>query len=319
MLIENGPILLSAQAGGMWSDTWNLLFVSPPLMAAVYAITWCILLWLGSLFVPAFRASALVRFALAGALLAAVPATSAFPADRLLTWIAIGAAIALASLILPVLRRVPSRPALAITVWVLLCIHGVSIVFLPSRARGTLVMRGPLDRASSGIPSDASVLDKTLIYLNPPFLPVAAYVPIERAALGIPRPRRQRILAIGSTPMTVERLDENTLRLSPRGGFLIDPVSRLLWNDRHPFHAGDEIMQEDLRVRVTRVTDDARPLQAEFRFPRPLEDPSYLWRDWEGTRTGTFTPPKVGARSLLAGAEYLRTLLGFEVPFEVRL
>ncbi|HEX4351550.1 MAG TPA: hypothetical protein VHZ95_01525, partial [Polyangiales bacterium] len=110
-----------------------------------------------------------------------------------------------------------------------------------------------------------------------------------------------------------------TLRLSPRGGFLIDPVSRLLWNDRHPFHPGDEVVQEVLRVRVTRVTDDKRPLEAEFRFAHPLEDPSYLWRDWHGTRTGTFTPPKVGARTLLAGAEYLRTLLGFEVPFEVRL
>jgi hypothetical protein len=320
MLAENGPILLGAQAGGMWSDAWNLLFVVPKLRAAVYLLTWACLAWLAWLFARRWQSHVLLRFGVVGALLAVVPATSAFPADRMLTWVAIGGSIAIASLILPVLRReYPRHFPLEATVCVLLAVHSVSVIFLPSRARGTLVMRGPLDRASAGIPSDPSVLDKTLIYVNPPFLPVAAYVPIERAALGIPRPRAQRILAIGTTALSIERIDQTRLRVRPHDGFLMDPVSKLMWNERRPFQPGERIVQDDLRVRVISVTTDRRPLEVEFEFARPLEDPSYLWRNWQGTHSGPFTPPKIGARTLLAGAEYLQTLLGVPLPIEVRM
>jgi hypothetical protein len=320
MLAENGPILLGAQAGGMWSDAWNLLFVVPKLRAAVYVLTWACLGWLGWLIARRWQSSALLRFGVFGAVLAVVPATTAFPADRLLSWVAIGGSVALASLILPVLRReYPHHLPLEATVCVLLAVHSVSVIFLPSRARGTLVMRGPLDRAGAGIPSDPSIVDKTLIYVNPPFLPVAAYVPIERAALGIPRPRAQRILAIGTTALSIERVDLTRLRVRPQDGFLMDPVSKLMWNEQRPFRPGERIVQDDLQVRVISVTADHRPLEVEFEFARPLEDPSYVWRNWQGTHTGPFTPPKIGARTLLAGAEYLQTLLGMRLPIEVRM
>jgi hypothetical protein len=221
---------------------------------------------------------------------------------------------------LPVLRDARAMPrSLRITVGVLLSVHLVSVAFLPSRARGNLVMRNFLDRADAGIPRDPAIVDKTLIYVNPPLLPFAAYVPIERAALGIPQPHAQRILAIGTTALTLTRLDPNTLRISPRDGFLLDPVSKLMWNEQRPFTAGERIMQGDMEVLVTRITADRRPLEIEVRFARPLEDPSYVWRNWQGTRTGVFTPPKVGARTVLAGAEYIQTLLGSPMPFEVRL
>jgi hypothetical protein len=56
-----------------------------------------------------------------------------------------------------------------------------------------------------------------------------------------------------------------------------------------------------------------------MRFDLPLEDPSYVWRDWQGTRPGPFVPPALGQRVTLEGADYLQVALGFKLPFELRM
>jgi hypothetical protein len=303
----------------MWSDVWTMLFVVPRLRAAVYLATLAFLAWLLYLFLPRWRSTPLLRFAGLGTLLAVIPASSTLPADRMLTWIAVGASVLMASVLAPLLRAEALRPRLEATATILLAIHLVCVLFLPSRARGNEVMRNFLDRADSGTPRDPSISNKTLIYVNPPLLPFGAYPPLERAGLGIPRPRAQRILATGVTPLTIERVDLQTLRLRPRDGFLIDPVSRLMWSERYAFHPGQRVYQGDLQVTVLRVTSDGRPLEVEMHFSRPLEDPSYVWLNWQGTRSGPFVPPKPGARTVLAGADYIQSMLGVRLPIEARL
>jgi hypothetical protein len=321
MLLENGPILLGAQLGGMWSDVWNVLFIVPVIKAVVYLATLACVGWVLWLLVPMTRRSPALQFMTFGALLAVVPASSVFPADRLLTWVGIGASCMLACLIAPLLRgELAPRRAITRTATVLLTLHAIGVVMLPSRARGNLVMRDPSDRTESGIPRDPGVTAKTLIFVNPPFLPFAAYVPLERAALGIPRPHSQHILGIGTTEMQFDRIDEHSFRLHPRDGFLLDPVSKLLWTPEHrPFSVGQQITQGDLTVTLLQVTPDHRPLEVEMRFVRPLEDPRYVWRVWEGTRPVPFTPPRVGESAVLAGADYFQAVFGMKFPIEARL
>jgi len=320
MLVINGPVLLAAQFGGMWSDVWTMLFVAPRVRALVYIASLSCVVWLVWLGARRSRSEPRLGFALVGMLCAVVPASAVFPSDRLLTWIALGASILVASLIAPALRgSQPLAASLRVTACALVVAHLVGVVFLPSRARGNLVSRNLLDRADSGVPSDPGVRTKTLIFVNPPLLPFAAYVPIERAALGIPRPKAQHILATGASALTLERLDANTLRVRARGGFLLDPVSKLMWTQQRPFRPGELITQGDMVVRVTQITADRRPLEIEARFARPLEDPSYVWRNWQNTRPGPFTPPRLGSRSLLAGAEYFQTMLGIKLPIDARL
>jgi hypothetical protein len=320
MLAINGPILLAAQFGGMWSDVWTLLFVAPKVRAIVYALSLVCVIWVLWVSARRWRSDPLLRFAAFGMLSAVVPASAVFPSDRLLTWIALGASVLLAGLIAPALRsELPLAAPLRATALVLVTLHLLGAVFLPSRARGNLVSRNLLDRADSGVPRDPAIADKTLIFVNPPLLPFAAYVPIERAALGVPRPKAQHILAMGTTALTLERIDANTLRVRARGGFLLDPVSKLMWSERRPFHPGERIRQADMVVQVISVTADKRPLEIEARFARPLEDPSYVWRNWQNTRPGPFTPPRLGSRSTLAGAEYFQAMLGIKLPIEARL
>lgn len=320
-LAKHAPTLLGSQFGGMWADVTTILFVSAPIKIVVYSATWLFILWMLAQLRPLLQSSPLARFAGLGALLALAPACLVAPTfDRMLTWVAIGASIVLAQLIAPVLSARAHAPAATrATVGFLVGAYLIGALLLPSRSRGNLVMRDTLDRAATAVPRDPSVADKTLIWVNPPFLPYAGYLPIERAGQGLPRPRAQHILAIATTPLHLQRVDPYTLRLRPRGGFLLDPLSKLLWSERRPFRTGERIVQGDLTVTVLDVGPDRRPLEIEARFEHVLEDPRYLWVDWQGTHTSRFKPPRVGSRSVLAGADYIQSVLGVEFPFALRL
>ena len=174
-------------------------------------------------------------------------------------------------------------------------------------------------RAQAGVPLDPSLREKALIGLNPPLYPYAAYVPIERAGQGLPWPAAQHVLSSSATELVVERPDASSLRLRPRGGFLIDPLSKLLWSERRPFHVGERIQQADMIVTVLEVTADRRPLAIEARFEQSLDDPRYVWVQWLETRSEGFTPPPVGGSVTLPGADYVRTVLGVALPFEAKL
>ena len=269
---------------------------------------------------PQLRAAALARYALFGTLFA-VPLASGTPAtDRLLTWIALGACILMAQLIAPVLVDPSSvRGLRRLGVGLLVTAHLIGAVFLPSRARGNIAVRDMLGRAELGVPRDPSVRDKTLIWLNPPLYPYAAYLPIERAGQGLPWPAAQHILASSASALHVERPDAFSLRLRQHGGFLLEPTAKLLWSEQRPFREGERITQADMIVTVLRVTPDQRPLEIEARFAHTLEDPRYLWVQWGDTRSVGFTPPPVGGQLELPAADYVRTVLGVALPFEARL
>jgi hypothetical protein len=269
---------------------------------------------------PQLKAEPLSRYGAFGMLAATVPAVSVTPPmDRLLTWIAIGGSLLLAQLLAPLLREPSAQRGLRkLALAVLLGVNMFNALFLPSRARGNLVMRDALVRAEAAIPRDASVEGKTLVFLNPPLLPYAAYLPIEREASGVPRPRLQHIISSSVTEISVERLDAYTLRLQQREGFVRDPISRLMWSKRRPFHVAERIVQSDMLLTVNQVTEDKRPLSVDIHFALPLEDPSFLWVQWLNTRSEPFVPPPIGQRVVLPGADYIQSILGTPQVLQLR-
>jgi hypothetical protein len=318
--LSNTPLLLAAQLGSIWSDVSMLLFVVPALELLFYLCSIAFVLVAAWLLWPQVKAEPLSRYAALGMLAATIPAVSVTPPmDRLLTWIAIGGSLLLAQLFAPLLRDANAQHGVRkALVTGLLSVNLIGMLFLPSRARGNLVMRDALTRAEAAIPRDPSVRDKTLVFFNPPVLPYAAYLPIERAAMGVPRPRLQHILSSALTEISVERLDAHSLRLRQAGGFVGDPISRLMWSPHRPFHVGERIVQSDMILTVNALTDDARPLSVDIQFARPLEDPSFLWVQWLGTRSELFVPPAIGQRVVLPAADYIQSVLGKRLPIEMR-
>jgi len=325
---ERAPILLFSQLGGTWSDAWSALFAFPTLHRVLVATSVLVVGLLGFVLYP-LRKDKLLRFGLIGGLLALVPASSAFSADRLLTWVAIGASLVLAKLIATYWQAPaslvvsPSRALLVppLMLWLVLD-HAVGEpLFLPSRARGNVAMRNILDRAQAGVPSDPSIAEKRVIYVNPAAVPLAAYVPIERAAQGLPRAAFQAWLATADTEVRVTRTGPATLLVQPRGGYLLSPPSQLLSGRKNKFKPGQTIDLGPVTLEVKTVTSDLRPSIVEARFDRPLEDPIFVWRQWLDTTFVPFTPPPIGESVTLPPADWLRVTLGdaVKLPFDGRM
>ncbi len=327
-LSERAPILLFSQLGGSWSDGWSALFAFPNLHRTLVAMSTLVCLAVGYALWPLLRRDPTVRFGVTGALLALLPASAAFSADRLLSWVAIGAAVAIARLIATYIQDreqlsvAPVRALILPPLVLFLVVTNVVIdpIFLPSRARGNMAMRDVLDRAHEAVPDTPDIRDRQIVYINPAAVPLSAYIPIERAASGVPFARDQVWLATAETEVRVTREDERTLRVRPRGGFLLSLTSHLLRDPSKPF-TQREVELRGLRIEVVELTDDGRPAEILARFERPLSDPKFLWLQWDEIGFAPFVPPEVGQSVTLPPADYLRVVFGdaLPLPFDGRL
>jgi len=328
-LVERAPVLLCSQLGGTWSDIWNILFAFPTIESALYIGSWIGLAAFAYAVLPIVRHDPVVRFAVLGSLLSVLPASAAFPADRLLTWVGIGGSIVVARLLAAygedrawlsdTALRALILPPLVLALLVAKAV--IDPIFMPSRARGNLVIRDNLDRAQATVPMDAAITHKRIVYVNPPGYPLAGYIPIERAALGEPRARSQVVLATGEADLRYERLDEHTLRVRQRGGFLQSPGSHLFRNPKRAFTRGATVALDEVRIEIEDLTGDGRPAAIVARFDRTLEDPALVFLVWQGLGYLPFELPAVGHSVTLPALDLAAVLLGntLKLPIDGRL
>jgi hypothetical protein len=308
-----GALWLSV-LGGPWSEGYNVYPVllpwfepfATPVAALAIAAT-------GFLLLPLVRTRATTRYFLTGAALATLPACAAFPADRLLPWVAIGAFGATAEFIAAFVEgALPKNGvywlAARVAVPAMLVVHLIfGPALLPLRSTGIRDVRQTIARADAGIPKTPDVERRIVVLMNPPADPLASYIVITRAALGEPRPRALRWIASGPGPIVVERVDERTLRVTPEHGFIRLPSEALFRSVRErPFSPGDQVPLDAMRVTVTTTTEDGRPAEILARFDQPLEDSVYVWLAWTGSGYAPFSPPSLGSRVTIPETDYVR-------------
>jgi hypothetical protein len=320
--VERIPILFQSEVIGPWSDWYTALFPFPRVLLGLWLSGAIALLLFAYVITPLVREEAVVRFAAIGSGLALLPASATFLSDRLTPWLALGAAIAVAHLIASRIetpeRFTGGRAWLLAPVvgWLVIANLVVDPLLLGPRARGNATVAAMLGSAERSIPADESVRDKWLVLLNPAVVPQAAYISITRAATGKPRPARTLWLAESTTALGVERIDAHTLRLHPRGGYLLNPGARLF---RGPQRAVDDVVDLDgVTLRTVERTPDRRPLVVEARFDRTLDDPSFLWMKWDRTRFVPFSLPKIGERVELPAADIFEALFTKRDPLPFR-
>ena len=298
---ERAPILLFSQLGGTWSDAWSALFAFPTLHKVLVTTAVLVIATLGYVLWPLLRSDKLVRFGAIGALLSLLPASSAFSADRLLTWVAIGASLVLARLIATywqapdVLRGNPVRAFLVapLMLWLVLD-HAIGEpLFLPSRARGNLAMRNILDRAQAGVPGDASIAEKYVIYINPAAVPLAAYVPIERGAQGLPRAAFQTWLATADTELRVTRTGPSTLTVQLEAVTCSARLALALRPDEHVRARRRDRPRPSDRPGED-VTSDARTGERRSALRSRARGPDLRVAAVERHQFAPFTPPAIG-------------------------
>jgi hypothetical protein len=294
------PILLL----GHWSPI-------PAELAAVlsprgFAIVW----WFAVAFLalvlfamaPLLRRDPLARFWAVGMLLATIPVCATLPMDRLLTFVGIGAFGLIAQFWMFVFGDASGAPSRAIwrmpasaLAWFLVAVHAVlAPIALPFRAANPAGPAWVMERLDVRAPLGSSVGDRTVVIVNAPSPVNACYLILHQELSGRPVPRHTRVLAPAIPAVILRRLDERTLAIRPRGGYLRWFLDQVFRSERRRFALGDRVMLTGMTVTVTDLTADGRPAEATFQFEVPLESPSLLWLCFRGDGFEPFTPPAVG-------------------------
>jgi hypothetical protein len=312
---ERFAALSFAQLTGLWAEWWNALDVvapsSKPIVLALAAAVFALAVWV---FAPLVRRSASARFWAVGALLALVPAATAFPADRLLGWVAVGAFGLMAEYLGEVARGEGGRGA-RFTAPALLLAHVVlAALFTPGRAYGLAPVRKLFAEVDSGVPSQPSIARRTLVFVNAPSDVFVCFLPSTRAAMGVPKAETQRALATGAGAVDVKRLDARTLRITSATGYVAAQSERMYRSLRNPFRPGDETALPGMLARIVDVTPDGRPRSVDFAFEHELEHPEYVWLAWRDRGYVPFVLPKVGESVHLPAVDMTKVIMGADHP-----
>jgi hypothetical protein len=308
--IERLPILLLAAVALPWADFWEIYSLVSPLVApAVWCFAVLVLVGLGVLFRRLLVQSATARFWAAGMLFCALPAASTFPHDRLLLGVTVGWMALLAELL--------GAPALGASrlrhgaVSGLVLIHLVlAPVLLPIRTANVDQLTLLMARSSRSLPPTARLERKTLVLVNPPVNPFAAYLPLYWEARGMARPGHFLPLASGFTSLRIRRPDARTLSLRPERGFLGHASELMLRSHARKMLLGETVRLEVATFEVTELTADGRPAEVTVRFEQSLDDPALLLMQWGHTGYVPFKPPTPGEAVTLPAANMLQILSG---------
>jgi hypothetical protein len=303
-------VLLLALFGLPWSDFWELYpLVSRAAQPALLAFALVTLAALGALAWPVLRSRPSARFWLAGALGAVIPVCATFPHDRLLLGPSIGGAALLAEVIEHNLSFGTWRGS-RWGVTVLMSLHLVAAPFVFSYRAATVGHLDGLLRAQDAtLPHSASVREQTLVLLNPPLDPFAAYLAAYRELRGVPRPHALYWLATGVSELRVTTLDEHTLSIRPREGYLESSSQRLL-RSPSPGAWTTPLELREATFAVSSETEDGRPEELVVRFNKRLADPKLSFVRWAGPGYVPFEVPEVGRSVLVPAVDLLSALRG---------
>jgi hypothetical protein len=322
-LLTRFPLLLFSVVGLPAVEA--LLAFSPQaaaVLAAVCLVPLGLLAWVTYPALKAHRASAFWGLGLLGAL---VPLVSGIPQNRNLGLVSLGV-MGLAGQLLVDVATARKRGPLTrfqivslkiATPLVLILYLVVSPIVVITNPASTRTMAE--DQASAADFGSAPELAEQHLYvINPPGALSFMGGLFQRLFTDEPFPASINYLSSGFTPVHIERMDAQTIMVTPDGGYTplpgpivddktgmvthvhLENVYRALdgfhYNPQNPMQVGQVVALSEVTVEVTEMTSDGRIAQAAFTFTHPLDDKRYVWLLWdEGTSTyGRVQMPPVG-------------------------
>jgi hypothetical protein len=318
------PVLLLSQFALPFADLWEIypLFAGwlQPAVLLLAALVVGALLWV---LWPLLRADRQLRFWALGTLLATIPVCGTHPEDRVLGATGLGGAALVAAFLLALWERrlvllvrsagreLPRpRRAAILAGSALSLIHLVfAPLLLPLRTLAIDQFEGVMESADPSIVQGPEAAHKTVVLLNPPIDFFAVYFPSFRAARGTTLPQHFRWLATGESALSVARVDDHTLRVTPRDGFLATSSQRVFRRADRTFAPGEVVALSDVSFRVTAFTEDGRPAELLARFQQPLDSESLQWLRWGRRGYVRFELPRAGETVTIPPVDLAATLV----------
>jgi hypothetical protein len=274
------PVLLLSALALPMADLWEVYpLVAPWLQPVVLGAGSLLLVLIARALWPLLSGSPELRFWALGSLLSTIPVCGTHPEDRVLSAPSLGCAVLVARFLLHT-ARAPRRLERAVASLFVLAHLVVAPLLFPVRVLAVDAMEHVMLRADRLLPPASELASQTLVMLNPPVDLLAVYWPVYRASRKLGLPARFRWLATGESDLEVSRVDEHTLRIRPRGGFLGHASQQMFRRVDEPLARGATVELSDVSFEVTDLTLDGRPAEVLVHFALPLTHASLRFVQW---------------------------------------
>lgn len=255
-----------------------------PAAAVVTALLLAILWWVRR----DLRGSPALRFWAIAALLSSLPLGTTLPTDRQLLLVG----FAVFGFVACLLSRPPDSPPrlfIRVLAWIWLAVHLLlSPLLLPLRAASPAMIHALAEGAAAVV---ATAPDRVILVRVPSDLFMLYGRAIHRMHAR-PFPASLQYLYAGLDTLTISRIDDQTLELTPARGWLHAPLDQLYRDPiADPLHAGQRISRDGYQVEILAVHAGA-PTRVRLRYDRPLEQ--MTWFTWEGRIPRPYTLPAIG-------------------------
>jgi hypothetical protein len=306
-LLTRYPVLLFSAVGLPVVDL--LLAFSPEAVGVVAAVT---LIPLGLLVLtvyPVLKTHRTSAFWLLGLLAAIVPLVSGIPQSRNLGLVSLGVMGLAGQLLVDVatarktgplttFQRILLKMATPLLLILYLVVSPLLVISNPT----TTQTSAETQASAADFGSAPELAEQHLYVINPPGALSFMGGLFQRLFTDEPFPVSINYLSSGFTPVHIERVDAQTIIVTPDGGYTplpgpivddktaMENVYRALdgfyYNPQNPMQVGQVVALSEVTVEVTEMTGDGRIAQATFTFAHPLEDNRYVWLLWnEATST----------------------------------
>lgn len=309
------PVMLTGQLAAPPADVW--MSFPPGKTAGFVVVCMVILAVIAAALAVVLRRNRTAAFFAVGMTLSVLPACATWPGDRNLLFAGLGG-FGLVAQFLSTSRDHLGQPARALGAFVggvFILLHlVVAPLFLPVRAYGTASMfHGFTDRAIQSFPREGTIEGKTVIVVTAPDGVTSNMVMASKISTNAAIPAEFHVLstAVQGT-MTVRRADEKTLSVVSSAGHFHEPTAMVFRDPkRFPLRVGDKVHTTGMVVEVMSLTPDGQlPERIDFRFDKPLDDPSHVWIYWDKTQFAPLDLPNMGEERALPVVPYGEALGG---------
>ena len=302
---ERGTVLLLGQFGTPPSNLWT--WVDRARQGYVVFGGAVFLLFVAKMLWPILRRDRTARFWALGTLLSLPPACATFPEDRLLFFAGLGAMPLVAVFLVQCFDAATelwSWPRLAKALGVFfVAVHALAApLFLPFRSLYMHRYDARIEAAGDKLFRHVREPSKdSLIVVNGEDFYFLGMLPLTRVARNERTVGRMLSLAGTLDDVEMRRLNDTTLEVRPRDGFLSRVFNRIYRGLSQPMRRGSQVNLLGVDITVTEVNQWSEPLAARFEFALPLEDKRFVWVAWKDDDFIPFRVPKVGETVVVRG------------------
>jgi hypothetical protein len=302
------PVLLFSAVGLPVADL--LIAFSPQAMGVVAAIFLISLGMLALAVYPILKTHRTSAFWLLGLLGAVIPLVSGIPQSRNLGLVSLGVMGLAGQLFVDVATARKTEPLttfqlvlLKIAIPILLILYLVVSPLLVISNPATTQMSAETQASAADFGNASELAEQHLFVINPPGAMSFMAGLFQRLFTDKPFPASINYLSSGFAPVHIQRVDAQTIIVTPDGGYTplpgpivdnktglvtdvgLENVYRALdgfhYNPQNPMRVGQVVALSEVTVEVTEMTSDGRIAQAAFTFAHPLDDNRYVWLLWD--------------------------------------